>query len=299
MTATKLNFFSMPPMSSLTDRREAERHLEQLLEGKRLTPAHRRVVQTLVKHTGEIGFMSSIELAKLANVSQPSLSRFSTALGFDGFIEMRNYFRTLAQQGSGTDAAKPQFENKYTAAIMAEAANVAALAAAFSDVNEIESAGKALAESTPLLVLGLRASKGLAMQFGYFASKIHPSVKTLVSGGSELEDEIEQAQMAGAKTLLAFVLPLYPQETIKALKHARHLGLKVIVVADAGFGYKGEAADITLTIHVNSSLVFDSSAASNVMLTVLLDAMCDALPDAEGRLESRDQSSRTRKVFVR
>jgi DNA-binding MurR/RpiR family transcriptional regulator len=285
-------------MTSISDRNERAQQLEVLLEGKRLTPAHRRVVQTLVDNNSEIGYMSSVELAKLANVSQPSLSRFATALGFDGFIEMRNYFRSLAQQGSAMQVTT-QLQNKYVAAAMAEAANVAALASALGDKAQIDEIGRTLAESKQLVVLGLRASKGQAQQFGYFASKIHPNVKVLTSGGSELEDEIEHASYAGASCILAFALPLYPQETIKALKLAKHLGLKVIVIADNGFRFQGEVADITLTTQVNSTLVFDSSAASNVLLAVLLDAICDALPNAETRLEFHDKSSRSRKVFVR
>jgi DNA-binding MurR/RpiR family transcriptional regulator len=272
--------------------------LEQLLKGKRLTPAHRRVVQILVSRGAEVGFMSSMELANLAHVSQPSMTRFATALGFKGFTEMRNYFRSLSKQDNGA-ALAPEMPNKYADAIAAEAANIAALARSFDNQDQIQAIGKLLAASTPLAVLGLRASVGLAQQFAYYAAKVHRDVRPITNGGSMLVDQLEQARQAGASCLLAFALPLYPRETINAIKQAKDLGLKVVVVADTTFQYQKTGADLTLTGSLHSGLVFDSCATAAVLMAILLDAMCDALPDSEERLEQCDYSSSQRKVFER
>jgi DNA-binding MurR/RpiR family transcriptional regulator len=285
-------------MISSPPSQQAKVQLEKLLEGKRLTPAHRRIVQALIAHVSEIGYLSSVELAQLANVSQPSMTRFAAVLGFDGYAKMRRHFRALST--NETASAQPaKHGNKYLKAIEAEAANVAALASAFADLKQIESAGKLLAQSQPLVVLGLRASAGLAHQFSYFAAKIQPDVRTIVTGGSLTEDELEQARWAGASCLLAFLLPLYPREAIKALKYAKRLGMKTVVVSDATFRYHEDVADLVLTVNVNSNLVFDSYAAATTLRTILLDAMCDATPKAEERLEYWDRSSLNRKVFVR
>ena len=55
--------------------------IEKRLQGQRPTPAHRRIAQCLIENSAEIGFLSTMELAELANVSQPSVSRFAVALG--------------------------------------------------------------------------------------------------------------------------------------------------------------------------------------------------------------------------
>ncbi|MFM0651992.1 MurR/RpiR family transcriptional regulator [Paraburkholderia sediminicola] len=262
-----------------------------------MTPAHRRIVQILIDHAADIGFLSSMELAHLANVSQPSVSRFAVALGFDGFLDMRRSFRSISEPVSATPAERA---NKYQAAAAAEAANVAALSAGLSDLALISEIGSVLATSKPLVVLGLRASASLATQFAYFAAKVHPDVREIVNGGSLIDDQLEHASAAGATCLLAFAMPLYPRETITALQYAKQLGLKVAVVADPAFRGQGDLADFILAARINSSLVFDSGAASFVLVSVLLDAMCDAMPEhAEARLEYGDRSSRRRKVFIR
>lgn len=271
--------------------------IEKRLQGQRPTPAHRRIAQCLIENSAEIGFLSTMELAELANVSQPSVSRFAVALGFDGFLEMRRCFRAL----SGSSSAPPETtSNRYQAAALNEAANVTDLVAGLSNASTIREFGQALASSRPLVVLGLRASAGLAQQFFYFAAKVHSDVRLIVNGGSLIEDQLEQAQAAGATVLLAFVMPLYPRETIKALQYAKQLGMKIAVVSDPAFLSQGKLSDLMLTARINSSLVFDSSAAAAVLISVILDAMCDAMPEqAEARLERIDQSSTRRKVFSR
>ncbi|PMS31223.1 MurR/RpiR family transcriptional regulator [Trinickia symbiotica] len=271
--------------------------LERRLEGQRLTPAHRRIVQIIVDHASDIGFLTSMELAELANVSQPSVSRFAVALGFDGFLEMRRELRSYSEPAL---AAPVEGGNKYQLAAVAEARNVAELVEELGDAERIRAFGKALANSKPLPVLGIRAAAGLATQFGYFASKVHPDIRTIVHGGSFAEDQLEQARDAGANWMLAFAMPLYPRETIHALQYAKQIGLKIAVVSDTAFRAQGEIADQLLTARIHSRLVFDSCAAGTVLVSVLLDAMCDAMPErAEARLEAGDRSSLKRKVFIR
>jgi DNA-binding MurR/RpiR family transcriptional regulator len=272
--------------------------LEQLLQGKRLTPAHRRIAQILASHSDEIGFMSSMELARLSSVSQPSMSRFAAALGFAGFTEMRTYLRSLAKR-TPEQASPSQKHNKYTAALAAEAQNISNLAPIFSNLKSIRAAGKVLATSRPLPVLGLRASAGLADQFAYYGAKVHSDIRLITGGGTLVGDQLEQAREAGATCLLTFVLPLYPRETTRGMSYARELGLTVIAVTDSAFKHHDHLVDHVFSGNLYSGLVFDSSVIANALIAILLDAMCDALPDAERRLNMRDKSSRDRKVFER
>ncbi len=270
--------------------------LEARLHGRRLTPGQRRIAQRLIEHSAVIGFLSSGELAQLANVSQPSVTRFATTLGFDGFLGMRRQLR------SGSPESEPNaatMSNRYQATALAESANVADLATTLSDTDLIHRFGLALAKSRPLTVLGLRASRGMAEQFCYFAAKVHPDIRLAAGGGSLVDDQLEQARTAGGTSLLVFMMPLYPRETIAAMRHARQIGLKVALVSDATFAGHDELADLLLTARINSSLVFDSYAAPTVLISVLLDAMCDAMGgEAQERLDGIDRSSKRRKVFV-
>lgn len=286
---------SNPSSLQPADRQALRAEIEKRSAGQRLTPAHRRIAQQMIENSAQLGFLSSMELAELANVSQPSVTRFAVALGFDGYLEMRKFLRTAQP---GPDMAESQ-SNRYQAALLAEAANLTELAQGFASEEAIDEFGKALAVSRPLAVLGLRASAGLATQFAYFAAKVHPDIRLLASGGSLIEDQVEQCYAAGGRTMLVFMMPLYPRETLKAMELARNTGMKIALVADAGFTDHENIADYLLTPRVNSRLVFDSHAAASAMVSVLLDAMCTNMNGAaQKRLDAIDRSSKRRKVFA-
>ncbi|RBL86446.1 MurR/RpiR family transcriptional regulator, partial [Streptomyces cavourensis] len=70
--------------------------LQRLFEGHRLTPTQRRIAHCMVRRAPDAPFLSSVELAELAGVSQPSVTRFAVALGFDGYPALRRHLREVA-----------------------------------------------------------------------------------------------------------------------------------------------------------------------------------------------------------
>ncbi|XVQ89800.1 MurR/RpiR family transcriptional regulator [Microbispora siamensis] len=74
---------------------DAASRLLRLFEGHRLTPVQRRIAHCLAQHAADAPFLSSIEVAELAGVSQPSVTRFAMALGYSGYPGLRRRFREL------------------------------------------------------------------------------------------------------------------------------------------------------------------------------------------------------------
>ncbi|MDT0270436.1 MurR/RpiR family transcriptional regulator [Streptomyces sp. DSM 44915] len=277
---------------------EASARLAGLFDGHRLTPTQRRIAQVLVRRAEEAPFLSSVELAESAGVSQPSVTRFAVALGFDGYPALRRRLREALRGGDGTPPAEAAEPNVYQQAVLAELAALRRLAAELADPTRLERAGRLLAGSRPLPVLGLRAAAAEARGFAYFAAKVHPDVRLLDEGGSHLADRIEQAADAGAAALLCFALPRYPRELVGALGVARTLGLDVVLVADSPLIPVAEPADQLFTAPVSTALSFDTACGPMLLGRALLEALCDALPDAQARLERFDTRAADRDVFL-
>ncbi|MEU8999067.1 MurR/RpiR family transcriptional regulator [Streptomyces caniferus] len=269
--------------------------LQKLFEGHRLTPTQRRIAHCMVRRAADAPFLSSVELAELAGVSQPSVTRFAVALGFDGYPALRRHLREVAPTDKPGDTGS---SNEYQQAVQAEIDNLRRLAAAFADPSPVIEAGRLLAASRPLPVLGLRAATAQAAGFSYFARKVHPDVRLLDEGGTMLTDRIDAAVRAGAGALLCFALPRHPREVIDALDYARTAGLTVVTVADSAFAPVAHHTDLLLPAPVGTGLAFDTACAPMLLGRVLLEAMCDALPDAQARLEEFDAGAAARGLFV-
>lgn len=268
--------------------------VRELVLSRRLTPTQRRIAREVVNRAEQVAFLSAAELAELAQVSQPSVTRFAIALGFDGYPSLKRKLRDLAGR-----AAPAYAGNDTQQAVRDEMANLARLADTLADTQRIHAAAALLAGTRPLPVLGLRAAAPLAGYFGYFAAKIHPEVRVLDHGGSMLAERLEQAVGAGAKAVLAFALPRYPRELLEAIEEAKRLSMCVVVITDSPVSPAAGRADITLCAAVGSQFVFDLHTAPMVLSMVLLQAMSDLDPAAtQRRLESFDLSASRRHLFV-
>lgn len=285
---------------------QASMQLLKLFEGHRLTPTQRRIAHCMVRRAAEAPYLSSVELAERAGVSQPSVTRFAVALGFDGYPALRRRLReTLreggpARHGGTAGGGDPVAEdaNEYQQAVHAEIEQLRQLSALLADPAPVEEAGRRLAASRPLPVLGLRAAAAQARGFAYFAAKVHPDVRLLDEGGSMLADRLTAARTAGAASLLCFALPRYPVEVAEALELARSIGLGIVIVADGAFAPVVQSGDLLLPAAVGHALTFDTACAPMLLGRVLLESMCDALPDAQARLESFDSQAAARGLFL-
>ncbi|MER0243835.1 MurR/RpiR family transcriptional regulator [Streptomyces sp. HSW2009] len=281
-------------MDQTPDANGAAARLQKLFEGHRLTPTQRRIAHCMVRRAADAPFLSSVELAELAGVSQPSVTRFAVALGFDGYPGLRKHLREVApaERITGDTAV-----NEYQQAVQAEIDNLRHLATLLADPEPVARAGRLLAASRPLPVLGLRAASAQAAGFSYFARKVHPDVRLLDEGGTMLADRIDAATAAGASALLCFALPRHPREVVAALEYARTAGLVVVTVADSAFAPVAAHSDLLLPAAVGTGLAFDTACAPMLLGRVLLEAMCDALPDAQARLEEFDAKAAARGLF--
>ncbi|GAA0954093.1 MurR/RpiR family transcriptional regulator [Nonomuraea longicatena] len=262
--------------------------LEQLVGGRRLSPVQRRIVHYLAEHLDEAIFLSSVELAERAGVSQPSVTRFAMVLGFAGYPELRQALRPLVL---GDRAGERSLIHS---AIDDEIRNLTSVRERLA-TTPLKELGEALAASEPLPVLGLRVSGGLATTFAYYARRIHPDVRLFTHGGSELLDGLHAVRRAGAGWLLAVVLPRYPAEAVQALEYARRTGLRTAVICDR----PDFPADVVLDAPVGARLVFDSHAAPLALAMALVEAMADAAPlRTQARLEEFERMTEETGTFL-
>ena len=268
--------------------------METLFQGARLTPTQRRIAHSLVQHAPSAAYLSAAEVAELAGVSQPSVTRFAMALGFAGYPALRRKLRVLVD----VSASGPAVGNAMQRAVRAEAQHLDRLVGELGDLKPVSAAAGLLVDSRPLPVLGLRAAAPLAAYFGYFAAKVHPDVRVLDTGGTQMLDRLDQARTAGAGAMLAIVLPRYPRETLDAVREAAAAGLRVVALTDSAVSPAAEYADVVLPAAVGTQLVFDLHTGPMAMAMVLLQAMCDVRPEpVQRRLEEFEATAARRHIF--
>ncbi|WP_329123524.1 MurR/RpiR family transcriptional regulator [Streptomyces sp. NBC_01353] len=278
----------------------AER-VRSLFGSHRLSPAQRRIAQFLIDHLTEAAFLSITELAERVGVSQPSVTRFASSLGFSGYPALREALQPIALSAAAgaPGEGEEKLRNELQSAVDAEIENLTALRRVLADPDQILEIGRELARSVPLTVLGLRISVSLAEYFAYAARRIHPDVRVVTRGGTVAYDGLLQAREAGGTWVLAFAMPRHANETLAVVRAARGVGLRVALITDLALGPLVDEADVVFAAGTGSRLVFDSYAAPGVLSAALLQAMADADPErTQTRLEKYEQAADQHHFFL-
>lgn len=267
------------------------------LTSARLTPVQRRIARHILDSPREAAVLTSVDLADAIGVSQPSVTRFATAIGFSGFPEFVRALReTLLREPSMDGSYEP---DEWSLVIRRSIEDLQGLDDWLRGSNAISVASRTLMSSVPLLVYGCRLSLGLSETFGYLAAKIHPMVVHLDGRGGALADPVAQAVDAGARCMVAVVLPRYPREAEAAIQIAKRAGLEVVLLTDSPMSPLVELADQVLYAPVNYSLVFDAFVAPMQLISILLDGMVDADPEhAERRLDAFEELAVRERLFL-
>jgi len=260
--------------------------LLDLAQRHRLSPTQRQIVQRMLGMFPNVAFLSTVEIAEQTGVSQPTVARLATALGFAGFPEFRAALREVVLASPPAERT-PERHDSSVLAVDQERANLENLQRVL-DGDRMAEAVRLLAATSPLGVVGLRASAALAQYFSYFARRVLPAVHTLTDAGS-IDDAVLQLYEQGATALLVFAMPRYPADTVAAIRLARRLGLATVVVADTALLSFAQDADVLLVVPVGTGLTFDSHAAVVVLAISLLDAIAGTDPQrTQQRLEAHE-----------
>lgn len=264
----------------------AETWLVNLVQEHRLSPTQRRVIQYMLGSLPDVAFASTIDVAEAAGVSQPTVTRLATALGYAGYPEFRSAIRDVVLSSAAANGSKRP--SVLSAALESEQQNLAALEHTIGN-EPMQRAVEALANSAPLGILGLRVSSALAEYLGYFARRVLPDVHVLNDAAS-MNDAILDLHLNGATAVLAFVMPRYPEETVRALGYARRLGMTTVAIVDTPLVPFATDVDALLVAPVGTDLVFDSHAASVVLAISLLEALAGRDPHrTQQRLEMHEE----------
>jgi DNA-binding MurR/RpiR family transcriptional regulator len=269
---------------------------EQARSG-RLTPAQRRIVSYICDHGTDVAFLTSVELAARVGVSQPSVTRFATAVGYSGYAAMIEAIRAVVL------APRPDHPrsavNRMQSAVQHSIESLEFLRDQLAELGPLQEAAKLLANTDPMPVCGFRGSVPMASWFSFFASKIHPNVQALWGSDSHLLERIAQARLAGATAMLCIAMPRYPRQALLTVQAAKREGLRVVLLVDSALTPLAPYADVLLHAPVNPDFLFDSQVAPVQLAAALLEQLADVHPDrTQKRLDTLEDLAAEHEFFL-
>ena len=194
--------------------------------GKKLSKSHRRIAECIVTHYDKVVFMTASKLGEYVGVSESTVVRFASALGYSGYPQLQKALQelirhrlTASQRFEMTsDMDHAQVLNKV---LKADIQNIRSTLDEM-DVDAFEDAIEKIIAARNIYVLGLRASAPIAEFFAHYLRFIFSNVTVVTSG---ISDVFEQLSRIGEGDLLIGIsFPRYTARSIEAMEFARSRG---------------------------------------------------------------------------
>ena len=201
-----------------------------------LTPKGRILGKYIMQNPRKAVFMTTRELAETCGVSEATVVRFVSQLGYGGYGEflqaLRDYVDTglTLQDRVDLPSMKAPGTNRFHRIVFDEMNNLQQFYESI-DMNILQAFVETLAKSPWIYVIGSRLSYTFAYYMGWSLTKVRKGVHILNGSDSTAIDWLTNAPDDSLAVIIA--TSRYPNELIKLAKVVRRLEHRLLVIADS------------------------------------------------------------------
>jgi len=200
------------------------------LEG--LHPAERRLANFLLNFPGELASYTAQELANLANVSAPTVSRYIKRLGYANYDAARRHVRINKKSGAAllmVESKSEVLNDEVKHHLQNAQFNLENTFLTIS-LSEIDTLAKSILSARKVWVLGFRSSHGLASYLYWQIYQVCPSISLCPGAGQTMAEHISAISTEDCVIIIGMARRPKMLEII--LPHIIDRGAKVAFLSD-------------------------------------------------------------------
>ncbi len=243
--------------------------------GKKLSKSHRRIAECIVNHYDKAAFMTASKLGEYVGVSESTVVRFASALGYDGFPQLQKALQELIRHRLTASQRLEMTGEMGSSQVLSKVlkTDIQNIRSTLDeiDLTSFDAAVDSLLRARDIYVLGLRSSAPLAEFFGHYLNFIFPNVHTVTSGVSDVFEQV--ARISEEDVLIGISFPRYTSHTVKAMKFARSRGATLIAITDGPLSPLHAESNYCLMAKSEMASFVDSLAAPVSLINALIVAL--------------------------
>lgn len=242
------------------------------LRGKALSKGHRRIAEYIAQHYEKAVFMTAAALGAECGVSESTVVRFASAMGYEGYPELREALSGLVRQRLTSEQrfaiASGLKEHAVLETVLRnDEQNIRKTIEGISQEMFDDVVGRLLG-ARRVYVMGLRSAAPLA-QFMYHY--LHQIMDEVVLVGNTTGDVFEEiARISEKDVLVGISFPRYSSRTLECMRFARQNGAQVVGLTDGEMSPLREVADVCLCASTDMASFVDSLAAPLSVINALV-----------------------------
>ncbi|MEM7202263.1 MAG: MurR/RpiR family transcriptional regulator [Planctomycetota bacterium] len=255
---------------------------------ERLTPTERLLAEAIVEDPTLLAFGTVSDLAGWVGTSRPSVVRFATKLGFDGYVELQGRARQELSQRLSRPSERIRHPDESLAP--ARRALQAAVAKVFASLDEgrLRKLAAPIVRARNVWVLTGETSRAGAHAFYSRLTMVRPSVHWVEphSGARDLGNAV------AGDAAVVFDFARYRRHSVEAARILADQGVALVAVTDGPLSPLAALTQTWCELDVPGIGPFDSSVPAVAVAELLVAQVAGELQD-----HARERIDRTEAVW--
>ena len=274
----------------------ASRHILQRIKGRmsEFSKGQKLIARYILDNYDKAAFMTASRLGKTVHVSESTVVRFASELGYDGYPSMQKalqeMIRTKLTSIQRIQAADNQFSGQDLAtAVMQSDMEKLRLAIEEMDQANFDRVVDKLMNARHIYILGVRSSSFVAGYLHFYLHMLFENV-TLVQSNAAGEIFEQLFRIGPGDVILAISFPRYSKKAVKTMKYASAQKATTVAITDSPLSPLAQYASHVLLARSDmvsfvDSLVGPLSILNALIVTVAIkkkNEVADTLRKIEG-----------------
>ena len=237
----------------------------------------KQIARFILEHYDKAAFMTASRLGVTVGVSESTVVRFATELGYDGYPHLQRALQEMIRNKLTSvqrmEVAGDRMGGRDVLQTVLHAdTDMIRVTLDEIDRDAFQGAVDALMGAKRIYILGVRSSSALASFLGFYFNLLFENV-TLVHTNSVSEIFEQVLRVGPGDVLFGISFPRYSKRTLSAMKYARDRGARVIALTDSQLSPLARVADHVLLARSDMASFVDWLVAPLSVINALIVAV--------------------------
>lgn len=237
----------------------------------------RLIANYVLEHYEKAAYMTASRLGSLVGVSESTVVRFASELGFEGYPEFQRALQELIRNML-TSVQRIEVTNSLIGdgdvlekVLMSDAEKIKRTLEGVDRKSFAEAIQK-IVNARNIYIIGVRSSSSLAGFLNFNLQMVLPNIRFVqTTSGSEMFEQI--MHLSKEDTMIAISFPRYSTRIINAVEYAKEVGADVIALTDSRRSPIAAYADQLLTAESDMVSYVDSLVAPLSIINAIIVAV--------------------------
>lgn len=234
----------------------------------------RLIARYIEEHYDKVAFMTASKLGATVGVSESTVVRFATEIGYAGYPELQQAMQEMIRskltsvQRMEVTAARIG-SSDVLESVMNQDIDMIRRTLEETSREDFYAAVDAIVSSRKIYILAARSSLALATFLNYYFTSMFENIQ-LVNSTSEAEIFEQMIRVNERDAVIGISFPRYSRKAVKALQFASKRGAKVISITDSPLSPLAEPANYLLLARSDMASVVDAIVAPLSLINALI-----------------------------